>query len=156
MLSMPLTDRVRTKLSCLLKKITIQDNTCTCRCTCHLHDKSLGIKVHCTCRSRSHKQHRLLTEQSEGSKTPTTAIKEKQQHPIKYHTLVQYHYQHEFNENPMSCSGKTHESFFMVMNFAIVTFMALVQGHKFSMNYIDLSFTQPMKKVHGHLCVGVG
>ena len=46
------------------------------------------------------------------------------------------------------------ESFFMVMNFVIANFMALVQGHKFSMNYKDLSFTQPMKKVHGHLRVG--
>ena len=42
----------------------------------------------------------------------------------------------------------------MVMNFVIANFMALVEGHNFSTNYKDLSFTQPMKKVHGHLCVG--
>ena len=52
------------------------------------------------------------------------------------------HYQHEFNENPMKCSGKAHESFFMAMNIAIVTdFMALIYGYKFSMNYITVFFT---------------
>ena len=35
-----------------------------------------------------------------------------------------------------------------------ISWPCMVQGHKFSMNYKDLCFTQPMKKVHGHLRVG--
>ena len=41
---------------------------------------------------------------------------------------LQIHYQHEFIENPMKCSGKIHKSFFIVyMNFATDNFMALVR-----------------------------
>ena len=49
----------------------------------------------------------------------------------------------------MKYTGKTNECFFMVMNIANVNFMALIHGHKFSMNYI--TFSQPMKIIfHGH------
>ena len=59
------------------------------------------------------------------------------------------HYQHDFNENPMKCLEKAHESFFLVINFAIVIFMGLVQGHnwyRFSMNYRTVFYTTHGKR----------
>ena len=54
----------------------------------------------------------------------------------------------EFNENPLK---KTHESCFMVINCAIVNFMAMVRGHQFSMNYRTVFYTTiPVSKFMGH------
>ena len=49
----------------------------------------------------------------------------------------------EFNENPLK---KTHESCFMVINCAIVNFMAMVRGHQFSMNYRTVFYTTHEKR----------
>ena len=46
----------------------------------------------------------------------------------------------------MKCLEIAHESFFLVINFAIVIFMGLVQGHKFSINYRTVFYTTHGKR----------
>ena len=47
----------------------------------------------------------------------------------------------------MKCLEKAHEYFFLVINFAIVIFMGLVQGHNwFSMNYRTVFYTTHGKR----------
>ena len=41
---------------------------------------------------------------------------------------------------------KNHESFFLVVNFVILIFIAMVQGHKFSMNYRTVFYTTHEKR----------
>ena len=48
------------------------------------------------------------------------------------------------NEHPLK--WKTHESFSMVINFSIVNFIAMVQGHQFSMNYRTVFYTTHEKR----------